>query len=75
MVGRSSRQPATEGTSTPSPMRLQLVSTSSCSAYDCEFVAAAQQLDVPLITEDRAILVAFPVVTQSLQQATSGGQR
>lgn len=53
---------------------LQLVSTSTCSAYDCEFVAAAQQLDVPLITEDRAILVAFPVITQSLQQATSGGQ-
>jgi len=54
---------------------LQLVSTSTCSAYDCEFVAAAQQLGVPLITEDRAILVAFPVVTQSLHQATSLGQR
>jgi predicted nucleic acid-binding protein len=50
---------------------LQLVSSSSCSSYDCEFVAAAQQLGVPLITEDRAILAAFPEVAQSQHQATS----
>ena len=50
---------------------LQLVSTSTCSSYDCEFVAAAQQLGVPLVTEDRAILAAFPDVAQSLHQATS----
>lgn len=50
---------------------LQLVSSSRCSSYDCEFVAAAQQLGVPLITEDRAILTAFPEVAQSLDQATS----
>jgi predicted nucleic acid-binding protein len=50
---------------------LHLVSISSCSSYDCEFVAAAQQLEVPLITEDRAILQAFPTIAQSLHQATS----
>ena len=51
---------------------LQLVSSSRCSAYDCEFVAVAQHLGVPLITtEDRAILTAFPDVAQSLHQATS----
>lgn len=54
---------------------LHLVSTSTCIAYDCEFVVAAQQLGVPLITEDRAILVTFPEVTQSLHQVTSVGQR
>ena len=37
---------------------LQLANRSRCSAYDCEFVAAAQQLGVPLVTEDRAVLVA-----------------
>jgi predicted nucleic acid-binding protein len=50
---------------------LQLVSSSRCSAYDCEFVAVAQHLGVLLITEDRAILTAFPDVAQSLHQATS----
>ena len=50
---------------------LQLVSSSHCSAYDCEFVAVAQHLGVPLITEDRAILTAFPDLAQSLHQATS----
>jgi len=50
---------------------LQLVSSSHCSAYDCEFVAVAQDLGVPLITEDRAILTAFPDLAQSLHQATS----
>ena len=37
---------------------LQLANRSRCSAYDCEFVVAAQQLGVPLVTEDRAVLVA-----------------
>jgi len=50
---------------------LKLVSSSRCSAYDCEFVAVAQHLSVLLITEDRAILTAFPDVAQSLHQATS----
>jgi len=50
---------------------LKLVSSSRCSAYDCEFVAVAQHLSVLLITENRAILTAFPDVAQSLHQATS----
>ena len=52
-----------------SELVLDLVGTSPCSAYDCEFVAAAQQLGVPLVTEDRAILDAFPDRAQSLHQA------
>ena len=45
---------------------LRLAASSSCSAYDCEFVAAAQQLDAPLVTADRALLKAFPALTRSL---------
>lgn len=39
---------------------LELVAQSACSAYDCEFVALAQDLDVPLLTDDRRILNEFP---------------
>lgn len=39
---------------------LELVAQSACSAYDCEFVALAQDLDVPLVTDDRRILNEFP---------------
>jgi predicted nucleic acid-binding protein len=46
---------------------LQLVASSRCSAYDCEFVAAALQLRVPLVTADRAVLAAFPDVARSLE--------
>lgn len=51
---------------------LQLVRSSPCSAYDCEFVAAAQQLSVPLVTEDRAILTAFPDLAQPLPPSRDG---
>lgn len=50
---------------------LQLESSSRCISYDFEFVAAAQQLAVPRVTEDRAILAAFPDVALSLHQGGS----
>jgi predicted nucleic acid-binding protein len=39
---------------------LQLAERSGCSAYDCEFVAFAEDLGAPLVTIDRAVLRAFP---------------
>ena len=45
---------------------LQLVQRSDCSAYDCEFVALAQQLGAPLVTMDSKILRAFPETARSL---------
>ena len=44
---------------------LTLASRSGCSAYDCEFVALAQDLEVPLVTTDRQILKAFPTIATS----------
>ncbi len=41
---------------------------SGCSSYDCEYVAAAEVQRVPLLTEDRKVLKAFPHVARSLAQ-------
>ncbi len=46
--------------SVPSETILALVARTRCTAYDCEFVALAQYLAVPLVTGDRQILAAFP---------------
>jgi len=48
---------------------LVLAAGSRCSAYDCEFVALARQLGVPLVTEDRQIQAEFPSVAYSLGNA------
>ena len=45
---------------------LELARDSGCSAYDCEYVALAKLLNVPLVTEDRAVLRAFAHVARPL---------
>lgn len=37
-----------------------LIERCSCSAYDCEFVALAQQFGVSLVTVDKKVLREFP---------------
>jgi predicted nucleic acid-binding protein len=39
---------------------LELAAASSCTAYDCEYVALAQELDMKLVTLDKKILTQFP---------------
>ena len=39
---------------------LELTVTSTCTPYDCEFVALAQDLGVKLVTTDKQILAQFP---------------
>jgi predicted nucleic acid-binding protein len=46
---------------------LQFISRSSCSAYDCEFVALAHANGVRLLTVDHQILREFPEVAISLR--------
>ena len=51
----------------PSSEVLRLASESKCSAYDCEFIAVANDLKVPLITVDKQLLREFPSVAVSLR--------
>jgi predicted nucleic acid-binding protein len=51
---------------------LRLAQGSGCSAYDCEYVALAQDLGVPLVTADRELLKAFPAATRSLAEFGAG---
>lgn len=46
---------------------LRLASISKCSAYDCEFIAVANDLKVPLVTVDKQLLREFPSVAMSLK--------
>lgn len=45
---------------------LSLAARSGCSAYDCEFVALAKSLGAMLVTNDRAVLRAFPEIATPL---------
>ena len=41
---------------------LRLADESGCTAYDCEYIALAQRLDIPLITYDEPVLETFPEI-------------
>ncbi|KAF0107578.1 MAG: hypothetical protein FD146_1612 [Anaerolineaceae bacterium] len=55
----------------PSLQVLARVAESTCSAYDCEFVALAQDLGIPLVTVDKQILNEFPRIAVSLDEYAS----
>ena len=46
---------------------IKLIDSSKCSAYDCEFVALAESLDIPLITSDKQIINEFPETAISIE--------
>ena len=46
---------------------MKLVSTSNCSAYDCEYVALAQSLNLKLYTSDKKLIEEFPDTAVSLK--------
>lgn len=50
---------------------LRLAHETGCSAYDCEYVALAQHLNVPLVTADKQLLKAFPAVATALSGETA----
>ena len=52
----------------PTERIIKLVLVSDCTAYDCEYVALAQDLGVPLVTTDEKILRAFPKNAVALEK-------
>ncbi|MGY8903648.1 MAG: type II toxin-antitoxin system VapC family toxin [Burkholderiales bacterium] len=52
---------------------LELVRSSDCTAYDCEFIALALQLKTKLVTMDAKLLQAFP--EQAVSLAAGPGSR
>jgi predicted nucleic acid-binding protein len=48
---------------------LRLCVESKCSAYDCEYIALAEFLDVKLVTKDGKLAKAFPRRTALLSDA------
>jgi predicted nucleic acid-binding protein len=51
---------------------LALSAESGRSAYHCEFVALARELNVPLVTADPPLLCAFPDTAVSLADFAAG---
>ena len=45
---------------------LRLSKASGCSAYDCEYVALAEFLDLPFVTADAKLRRAFPKRAEAL---------
>ena len=50
---------------------LTLVNESSCSSYDCEFVALAKHLNTQLVTQDKKVLSEFPSTAVSIKDFLS----
>lgn len=51
----------------PDNLVLDVVENSSLTAYDCEFVALAAMLGIPLVTADKAVLKAFPEQAMTME--------
>jgi predicted nucleic acid-binding protein len=43
-----------------SSLVLELVGTSKCTSYDCEYVALAKEMNITLVTFDKQVIGAFP---------------
>jgi predicted nucleic acid-binding protein len=53
--------------SVPTEHILKLVAASHCAAGECEYVALAQDLGVPLVTTDPQVIREFPKIAVSLE--------
>ena len=56
----------------PADEVLKLAVSSGCTGYDSEFALLARDLSVRLVTLDRELLQAFPVIAVSLDACVEG---
>lgn len=54
---------------------MRLVSESKCTAYDCEFVALALELDTVLVTQDKKVLREFRSVAVTAEDFLSARKK
>lgn len=54
---------------------MRLVSESKCTAYDCEFVALALELDTLLVTQDKKVLREFRRVAVTAEDFLSARKK
>ncbi len=47
---------------------LEKVKESKCTAYDCEYVVLAEELEAVLVTKDKEILKYFPNIATDLDK-------
>jgi predicted nucleic acid-binding protein len=52
----------------PSSLVVKKVVQSTCSAYDCEYAALAESLNIKLVTADKQICTQFPEIAVDLRQ-------
>lgn len=57
----------------PSALVMKKAAISVCSAYDCEYVALAEDLNVMLITADKKIIREFSSITVGLKVYADNG--
>lgn len=68
LIGTRERQP-------PMETALALAIAQGVSAYDAQYVALAESLGVPLVSEDRKLYLTFPDRVVSLSQFLASGKR
>jgi len=67
-IQNAERQMKDAEVSAPSDAVMEKVASSTCSAYDCEYVVIAEKLGCRLSTEDKKVLREFPATALALSK-------